>query len=207
MPFRRRPSTCVACRCVLVEVKVRTFQEPSAAVGVQAASKSASSGSTDVTSTRSSLRSRSAAFCAWVCLACWCRKTPKPKAALDTTTTSIKAPTISLTPVSSWRTLTGWGGSHPCMRETTEGPSGLLRTKSPLGVGVKPEAGSKEHDRMPVAIEVPGLDAFAPEVPDGRVLVLEGDLHPAKAHLARRIGTSAAAAKRPVALLTTRGGE
>jgi archaellum biogenesis ATPase FlaH len=60
---------------------------------------------------------------------------------------------------------------------------------------------------MPVAIEVPGLDAFAPEVPDGRVLLLEGDLSPAKGHLARRIGRTAAAAKRPVALMTTRGGE
>jgi archaellum biogenesis ATPase FlaH len=60
---------------------------------------------------------------------------------------------------------------------------------------------------MPVAIEVPGLDAFAPEVPDGRVLLLEGDLSPAKGHLARRIGKTAAAGKRPVALLSTRGGE
>jgi len=60
---------------------------------------------------------------------------------------------------------------------------------------------------MPVAIEVPGLDAFAPEVPDGRVLLLEGDLSPAKGHLARRIGRTAAASTRPVALLTTRGGE
>lgn len=60
---------------------------------------------------------------------------------------------------------------------------------------------------MPVAIEVPGLDAFTPEVPDGRVVLLEGDLSPAKGHLARRIGRTAAEAKRPVALLTTRGGE
>lgn len=60
---------------------------------------------------------------------------------------------------------------------------------------------------MPVAIEVPGLDAFTPEVPDGRVILLEGDLSPAKGHLARRIGRTAAEAKRPVALLTTRGGE
>lgn len=60
---------------------------------------------------------------------------------------------------------------------------------------------------MPVAIEVPGLDAFTPEVPDGRVVLLEGDLSPAKGHLARRIARAAAEAKRPVVLLTTRGGE
>src|SRR5688572_25665910 len=60
---------------------------------------------------------------------------------------------------------------------------------------------------MPVAIEVPGLDFYAPDIPDGRVVVLEGDLSPAKAHLARRIAKTAAAAKRPVALVTTRGAE
>lgn len=60
---------------------------------------------------------------------------------------------------------------------------------------------------MPVAIDVPGLDFYTPEVPDGRVVVLEGDLAPAKGHLARRIAKSAAAGKRPVALVTTRGGE
>jgi hypothetical protein len=60
---------------------------------------------------------------------------------------------------------------------------------------------------MPVAIEVPGLDAFTPEVPDGRVVLVEGDLSPAKGHLARRIGRTAAAGQRPVALMTTRGGE
>jgi KaiC/GvpD/RAD55 family RecA-like ATPase len=58
---------------------------------------------------------------------------------------------------------------------------------------------------MPVAIEVPGLDAFAAEIPDGRVVLLEGDLSPAKGHLARRIARTAAEAKRPVTLLTTRG--
>src|ERR1044072_1561015 len=58
---------------------------------------------------------------------------------------------------------------------------------------------------MPVAIEVPGLDAFAAEIPDGGVVVLEGDLAPAKGTLARRIASTAAAARRPVTLLPTRG--
>src|SRR5688500_15851078 len=60
---------------------------------------------------------------------------------------------------------------------------------------------------MPVAIEVPGLEFYAPEVPDGRIVILEGDLSPAKGHLARRIAKTAAAGKRPVAIVTTRGGE
>lgn len=60
---------------------------------------------------------------------------------------------------------------------------------------------------MPVAVEVAGLDFYVPEVPDGRVILLEGDLSPAKAHLARRIARTAAAAGRSVTLLSTRGGE
>jgi KaiC/GvpD/RAD55 family RecA-like ATPase len=60
---------------------------------------------------------------------------------------------------------------------------------------------------MPVAVEVPGLDAYLPEVPDGRLVLLEGGLAPAKGHLARQLGRTAAAQGRPVALLTTRGAE
>lgn len=60
---------------------------------------------------------------------------------------------------------------------------------------------------MPVAIEVPGLDVYAPEVPDGCVVILEGDMSPAKGHLARRIARTATEGHRPVAVLSTRGGE
>lgn len=60
---------------------------------------------------------------------------------------------------------------------------------------------------MPVAVEVPGLDVYVPEVPDGRLVLLEGDLGPAKASLARRLARTAAAQGRPVTLLTTRGAE
>jgi archaellum biogenesis ATPase FlaH len=58
---------------------------------------------------------------------------------------------------------------------------------------------------MPVAVEVPGLDAHVPEVPDGRLVLLEGGLAPAKASLARTLGRSAAAQGRAVTLLSTRG--
>lgn len=60
---------------------------------------------------------------------------------------------------------------------------------------------------MPVAVEVPGLDAYVAAVPDGRIVLLEGGLAPAKSSLARRLGRTAAAAGRPTLLLTTRGAE
>ena len=60
---------------------------------------------------------------------------------------------------------------------------------------------------MPVSIEVPGLDAFAPEVPDGRLVILEGGPDPAKSHLARRLATSSAQGGRDVQLWATAPGQ
>lgn len=60
---------------------------------------------------------------------------------------------------------------------------------------------------MPVPIDVPGLDAFVREVPDGGLVLLEGGAAPAKGHLARRLGRAAANQGRPVAMWSTRDGD
>jgi KaiC/GvpD/RAD55 family RecA-like ATPase len=57
---------------------------------------------------------------------------------------------------------------------------------------------------MAIAVEVPGLDQFVQEIPDGRLLLLEGGLAPAKNHLARHLGQTASRAGRPVTLVSTR---
>ncbi len=57
---------------------------------------------------------------------------------------------------------------------------------------------------MGVPIEVPGLDQFLPELPDGSVLLLEGGLAPGKNQLARTIAQSAAKLGRKVTLFSSR---
>jgi len=60
---------------------------------------------------------------------------------------------------------------------------------------------------MPIPVEVPGLDAFIPEVPEGRLVLLEGGLAPAKSALARRVLATAQSQGRAVRLLSTRPAE
>ena len=57
---------------------------------------------------------------------------------------------------------------------------------------------------MPVAVQVPGLEHLLRDVPDGRLVVLEGDVAPAKSHFARTLAKSAVAAGRDTALVSTR---
>ncbi|MGB0652470.1 MAG: hypothetical protein ACPGQL_04655 [Thermoplasmatota archaeon] len=60
---------------------------------------------------------------------------------------------------------------------------------------------------MPVPVDLPGLDQFIEEVPDGRILVLEGSMDPASSHLALHLATRAARAGRAVTFVSTRTGE
>jgi KaiC/GvpD/RAD55 family RecA-like ATPase len=54
-----------------------------------------------------------------------------------------------------------------------------------------------------VPIEVPGLSRFIAEVPDGRLILIEGDMGPSKGFLAARLACSAAAAGRQVTYVTS----
>ena len=58
---------------------------------------------------------------------------------------------------------------------------------------------------MPVPLDVPGLDIYAPEVPDGRVVLLQGGPGPAKSALARRLADAAAAGGRTAEVWSTGG--
>lgn len=57
---------------------------------------------------------------------------------------------------------------------------------------------------MPLPVEVAGLDAVAPEVPDGRVLLIEGGATRAKAGLLHRLARTSADGGRKPLLITTR---
>ena len=60
---------------------------------------------------------------------------------------------------------------------------------------------------MPIPLGLPGLENVVPEIPDGRILVVEGGTDPTKSFFARHIARQAAVEDRLVTLVTSRGAE
>jgi KaiC/GvpD/RAD55 family RecA-like ATPase len=59
---------------------------------------------------------------------------------------------------------------------------------------------------MGLPVDIPGLNTILPEVPDGKVAIVEGGTDGAKGYFARRIAKSALRLGRPVTYLTSRDG-
>jgi KaiC/GvpD/RAD55 family RecA-like ATPase len=60
---------------------------------------------------------------------------------------------------------------------------------------------------MGIPVEVPGLDSVIPEIPDGRMVVVESGPDPAKSFFVRRLTVTAARGKRPLTFITSRDRE
>jgi KaiC/GvpD/RAD55 family RecA-like ATPase len=59
---------------------------------------------------------------------------------------------------------------------------------------------------MGLPVDIPGLNTVLPEVPDGKVAIVEGGTDGAKGYFARQIAKSALRLGRPVTYLTSRDG-
>jgi len=57
---------------------------------------------------------------------------------------------------------------------------------------------------MGLPVDVPGLDTIIPEVPDGRLVVVESGPDPAKSFFVRRMAITAMKANRPLTFVTSR---